>query len=189
MSERKAKNSDGAIWKCSKRSCHTKRSIRTGSFFSGSHLLLKEQLLFIHIWSKDYPARIISGDFSFSPPTVVDWCRFYRDLSLWYIESIYESIQIEGPGHVVEIDETLIVRRKYNRGRVLAEEWLFGGVERRSDGKWEVFLEFVENKSSDVLYEIINRRIAKRTTIVSDGWAAGNNALLVTPPVTNYKKN
>ena len=43
-------------------------------------------------------------------------------------------------GIVCEIDETIIVRRKYGRGRVpeKKEVWLFGGVEINT--KHEVFL-------------------------------------------------
>ena len=37
---------------------------------------------------------------------------------------------IGGLGVEVELDETAISRRKYNRGRLLKTVWLFGGVER-----------------------------------------------------------
>ena len=33
---------------------------------------------------------------------------------------------------IVEINESLIVKRKYNRGRLLSQIWLFGGKERVS---------------------------------------------------------
>lgn len=42
-------------------------------------------------------------------------------------------IKIEGPDKIVTIGETLIVKRKYNRGRVLHQQWLFGGIERNSE--------------------------------------------------------
>ncbi|EPB78848.1 hypothetical protein ANCCEY_02025 [Ancylostoma ceylanicum] len=38
-----------------------------------------------------------------------------------------------GPGVVVEVDETLVTRRKYNRGRIIRHhQWMFGGIERVS---------------------------------------------------------
>jgi hypothetical protein len=33
----------------------------------------------------------------------------------------------------VEIDEAKIGKRKYNRGRYLEEQWVFGGIERVSN--------------------------------------------------------
>lgn len=40
-------------------------------------------------------------------------------------------------GVIVEIDETVVVRRKYERGRVTGKKdvWLFGGVERGTHGE------------------------------------------------------
>ena len=40
------------------------------------------------------------------------------------------TLQIGGPGKVVEIDESKFGRRKYNRGRYQEGHWVFGGVER-----------------------------------------------------------
>ena len=37
---------------------------------------------------------------------------------------------IGGQGVEVEIDETLMARRKYNRGRISLQVWVFGGIER-----------------------------------------------------------
>ena len=69
-------------------------------------------MLFIHLLSKQYPQWLIMDDFDISPPTVVDWSRFCRDICLWYIENVQEHTQIGGRGQIVEIDETLLVRRK-----------------------------------------------------------------------------
>ena len=51
-----------------------------------------------------------------------------------------------GPGKEVEIDEICIVKRKYNRGRIQNQVWLFGGIERRSKNKFIVPL--LEEKRS-----------------------------------------
>lgn len=172
MTEKPTDKADGTEWRCSKRACRTKKSIRAGSFFAGSHMPLQNQVLFLHLWAQKYPEWLIAKDFNFSLPTIVDWARFCRDFALWYIETQYEIQPIGGVGCTIEIDETLIVKRKYNRGRILSQEWLFGGVERRNDGSCKMFLEFVPNRSAETLIEIIQRRILSGSTIISDGWAA-----------------
>jgi hypothetical protein len=46
------------------------------------------------------------------------------------------TMEIGGPGHVVEVDETSVKKKsKYNRGRVHEDCWLFGGVDRTTK-KW-----------------------------------------------------
>ncbi len=37
--------------------------------------------------------------------------------------------KIGGPGHVVEIDERKIGRRKFNRGRIIDGNWILGMID------------------------------------------------------------
>jgi IS1 family transposase len=130
-------------------------------------------MLFIHLWSKGYTEQLICDDFSFSKVTVVDWSRFCRDLCVYYFET--SGQQIGGPGTIVEIDETLVVKRKYERGRVLSEGWLFGGIERRADGVFNCFMRVVYNRSEPHLTHLIRQHVAPGTLIMTDGWAAYSN--------------
>lgn len=70
-----------------------------------------------------------------SSKTITDWGNFFRDLCTEYF--IKNPVQIGGENKIVEIDETVLVRRKYNRGRVVDEQWIFGGVEREGDVSWK----------------------------------------------------
>ncbi len=47
--------SDSIIWDCPNRQCRSKKSIREGSFFSGSQLSLVKVLTFIYCWTEEYP--------------------------------------------------------------------------------------------------------------------------------------
>eukprot|EP00731_Ephydatia_muelleri_P019402 Em0012g227a len=51
--------------------------------------------------------------------TIVDWKNFCRDICLEYF--IRNPVVIGGPGQTVEIDECLLVRRKYNVGHQATE--------------------------------------------------------------------
>lgn len=70
----------------------------------------------------------------------------------------------------VEIVETLLYRRKYNRGRMLKNQvWAVGGICRESK---EAFVVYVENRTSKVLMKVINEHVNAGTIINTDGWAA-----------------
>ena len=77
--------------------------------------------------------------------------------------------KIGGINKIVEIDETLMYRRKYNRGRLLNDVWIFGGI-CREDGR--VFAVVVENRKEETLWDQILQHIEKGTTIISDSWSA-----------------
>lgn len=162
---------DGYQWLCrvSRRDdTHTtKKSIRCGSWFSGSKLPLTTVSKITYLWViKAEPVAIICQT-GVNKNTVTDWLQFCRDVCVEICSRTNETIG--GPGTIVEIDEAKFGRRKYNRGRRVEGHWVFGGVER---GSRKSFFKIVENRSKDVLLGIIKEFILPGTTIVSDCWRA-----------------
>lgn len=164
---------DGLIFACNKRSCRQRKSIRVNSFFEQSKMSLYNCLLFIHLFSKNYPQKLIIDDFPFSNKTAVDWSKFCRELCVCHFES--NMAVIGGEGSTVEIDETMAVKRKYDRGRVLRAGWLFGGIERRTDGQFKCFIRMVYDRSEAHLTHLLRQHVAPGTHIITDGWAAYRN--------------
>ena len=77
------------------------------------------------------------------------------------------NVCIGGEGLHVEIDESLFVRRKYNVGHAVNQQWVFGGICRETH---ECFMFAVPDRSSETLLEIIASSIKSKTTIISDEW-------------------
>lgn len=76
---------------------------------------------------------------------------------------------IGGRGHIVQIDESKIGHQKYHKGRIITGQWVFGGIDTTTN---ECFIEPVESRNAEVLTEVITRRIAPGSIIVSDCWRA-----------------
>ncbi|PIO72289.1 hypothetical protein TELCIR_05791 [Teladorsagia circumcincta] len=75
-----------------------------------------------------------------------------------------------GPGAVGEVDKTNVMRRKYNRGRIVRrKEWLFGGIER---GSGRAFMVLLRRRDAATLANAILKFIRPGTTIMSDSWRA-----------------
>ena len=77
--------------------------------------------------------------------------------------------QSGGAGRVVEIDECLFSKRKYNRGRVLQEQWISGGYDQ-VDKKG--FLVPVPRRDATKLLPIVQQWVLPGTTIHLDMWQA-----------------
>ena len=90
-------------------------------------------------------------------------------LSKWHF--LQHPLQIGGPGHTVEIDESAFNRRKANVGRVLQTQWVFGGIDVQTK---EGFLVAVPQRDAATLLPILQRYVRPGTTVVSDMWAAYN---------------
>ena len=72
---------------------------------------------------------------------------------------------IGGPGKIVEVDESLAGKRKYNRRRLVKGKWLLGGVERGSN---DCFLVECQNNHRDhhTLIRIIKQHVRPGTIII-----------------------
>ncbi|XP_031337372.1 uncharacterized protein LOC116168438 [Photinus pyralis] len=79
------------------------------------------------------------------------------------------SVLLGGEGVTVETDEAKIGKRKYNRGRRIEDQWIFGDYER---GSGNVFILPVPDRTTDTLLELIREHIRPGTTIISDCWCS-----------------
>jgi len=62
-----------------------------------------------------------------SDHTKVDYYQFFRDVCSHNLVSTPGLFQFGGPGGgVIQIDESVLIKRKYNRGRVIPEKWVLG---------------------------------------------------------------
>lgn len=87
----------------------------------------------------------------------------------------------------MEIDETAITRRKYNRGRLVRDtQWYFGGVDRQT-GK--CFIVSCGPRSADSLLPYIQQYIRPGSIIVSDCWKAYNKIKDLPELYTHYTVN
>ena len=170
MEEIKDRGTAGIIFRCTIRNCRKRRSIREGSFFSGSKLSLINQMILIYTFSHGWSEDLIMREFGYSRNTVVDWMRYCREICMTVVENDMSGM-IGGPGLIVEIDETVIVRRKYDRGRMLRTQWMVGGIERNTDGLYgKCFVKFVDDRRANTLDLIIAHHVDVRSRLITDGW-------------------
>ena len=97
--------------------------------------------------------------------TVIDWYNFCREVC--FLDITRNTKKIGGQGSIVEIDESLFGKRKYNKGRFIEGQWVIGGIER--DGT-ECFLEPIKKRDGNTLLEVILRNVKEGTHIVTDEW-------------------
>lgn len=74
-------------------------------------------------------------------------------------------VKLGGPGEIVEMDEAAFVKRKYNRGRLVNTQWVFGAYQPSTK---EGFLFMVENCQRETLFPIIFENVVVGSNIFTD---------------------
>ena len=145
-----------------------KHSALKGTFFEHSHLSIFNiiQLSYWFVTNRFTQAEVAS-EVGVSIKTVSDWFSFCREVVDHYC--IEHTVQVGGPDKVVEIDEAKFGKRKYNCGRVIDGQWLFGGFERESK---RFFMVPVPDRTRETLLKEIKKYILPGTKIISDCWKA-----------------
>jgi transposase-like protein len=161
---------DFEVFRCSK--CHVKKSIRANSFAFNSKLSLQKLIMLTYHWMSERTNKAVEKELELTNKTVSQWFKYCRSICTFYFECTSICGLIGGPNVIVEIDESVIAKRKYNRGRLIKQRWVFGGLERLHGQRPRRFVELVPNRTRATLLAIIQRRIRPGSIIMTDGWKA-----------------
>ena len=173
MKIRKCKCIDGFQWECTVNSCRKRYSIRKYSIFEDSKLQMGMVLSILFNFSCRTRPDVTSKTFGVGLKTVQQLYRLFRQRIFFFYELEREFIQIGGQERTVEIDKCMLGRRKYNKGRMRKQLWVFGGIEREDKKNW--FVEIVEKRNGNTLLPILEKKIKNGTAVMSDGWRAYRN--------------
>ncbi|QQP51686.1 Uncharacterized protein FKW44_013120 [Caligus rogercresseyi] len=164
-------------WRCA---THKNNTIleKKDSFWEGSHLSYSQIIKLVCAWALKIPLTTVPHMFDITTKTAIMWYKSFRDVCSQILNRY--PYKIGGPGMVVQIDESLMAKRKYHRGHLVPERWVFGGY---CPNTKEGFLFMVENRSATVLLPLI----------VENAAYGGIPQLPVLPPfqheVVNHSQN
>ena len=148
--------------------CNFQKTLFKGTWLDKSHLDIETNIRFVNLFVRDYFSyKVAREELALSDKTICDWCSFAREVVVAW--SVGQEEKIGGPGEIVEIDESKFGKRKYNVGRLIDGQWVFGGFCRNTR---KSFMVPVRNRDRDTLLAIVKDRILPGTTIISDCWKA-----------------
>lgn len=167
---------DGFKWQCTK-PCRKSILLRSGTIFEGSRISTRLIIKIIYKYVCGIPYVDISYDLSISRQTAGFWAELVRECMIKDLDlgsRMIGGVSNDGVRKVVEIDESLFFKRKYNKGRVNNGTWYVGGIER---GTREAFMLPVENRNTETMVRILMQHVLPGTTVITDKWAAYKKAM------------
>nr|VZI28816.1 unnamed protein product [Spirometra erinaceieuropaei] len=133
--------------------------------FVGSKLSLQTLLRKCYKFVEGVRAKRCAASVGVSRNTAMEWYTICRGACSHALRSAVT--QIGGPGVEVQIDETLISRRKYHKGRPRRQLWVVGMYDT---GRRKALLDQVNNRSWQALRPVIVKWVAAGSVIVTDEW-------------------
>nr|XP_047123618.1 uncharacterized protein LOC124806602 [Hydra vulgaris] len=158
------------IWRCN--TCKKTKSIRAGFFESSTSLSVSLILQLMFLWILEVPVTAASEVVGVNEKTSIQWYQYFRDICSFKTMDVAAANQLGGPGLIVEIDESLFFKRKYNVGHNVEKHWIFGAFDVTSK---KGYLRRVEDRTAQTLVPIIQQWVAPGSIIHSDQWASYTN--------------
>ena len=155
-------------WKfyCWARACRKRLSLSSYAFFAGTRLRFNEVLLLAKLWLDKVSVDSAISFTGHSQHTVVSFWRHFRQLVASTLDE--DDSTIGGHNITVQVDESKLGRRKYNRGHRVEGVWVIVGVELTEQRR--VFIVPVENRDSNTIREIVNLYVLPGSIIQTDCW-------------------
>jgi hypothetical protein len=171
------KRADGYRWSCNQ--CKKTVSLRHNTVFYDSKCDLKILFKLFYRYIKGENFMDIAFELNITRQTASSWSDFLREVICGYVSensTLLGGFNEDGTSKVVEIDESLLSKRKNNRGRILNMQWYVGGIER---GSRNVFIVPVENRNTRTMIEVIKENVLPGSLVITDQWRAYVSAFSV----------
>ncbi|GFT08183.1 putative isxo2-like transposase domain protein [Trichonephila clavipes] len=108
-----------------------------------------------------------SFELNVTKKTVTDWISFCKEVCMEMC--VYGSLMLGDPGVIVEIDESVLGKRKHNRGKRVNGTGVFGGIKRSLN---KCFFHVLQDRLNDTLLQLIKSNIKEGTIVTLDCWKA-----------------
>ena len=175
---------------CPSSSCKKSVSLRSGTFFEQSRLQLRQWIVLLYWWAREYPVKDAAEEANVDEKTAIQIYQYCRDICSWRLLNHDSPLMLGGPGVVVQIDESLFRHKpKHHRGRATTNEvWGFGLCDTSVSPALGVMCT-VPDRTAQTLLPIITRHVRPGSEVHSDQWAAYNSVQQLQPVSAHHTVN
>ena len=150
------------------RNCNSHFSIYHGTILTRAHIDPPTFLALVYCWINCYSLENTISESHFNKKTATNYFYSFRDSVVTELTEGEQPV-FGGQDLNVEIDETQISRRKYQRGRLFLSVLVFGGICCETK---EAFAIVVPERTAPTLLKEIPNHITLGSIIHSDSWSS-----------------
>ena len=148
--------------------CGGETSIFKDTIFERSKIDVQKYIFILYEWSVDTPTDKTAIEYSCNQSTISRLFSEFREIACFFY-NIENNETIGGENIIVQIDKTCIVKNKNHNERILSyQKWMISGVVLGNNDRY--FIKYVERRDQTTLIDVIRRKIAPRSIIMTDMW-------------------
>lgn len=186
---RKLEKDNRIVFRCVHTDCgKADVSVRSGSVFYGSKMTCRTIMKIARAWLQGESRNAAVRSAKVCRNSVTEWYTVFRELVAGSLRD--KGRKIGGPGVNVQVDETKLGKRKYNKGHRVEGVWVVCGIERTAESR--VFCVQVDSRDSESLREVIRQNVVEGSEVWTDGWKGYNGiaeSCGVRHSTVNHSKN
>jgi superfamily II DNA helicase RecQ len=152
-------------FRCTK--CHIETNLAGFFFQSQHHISLNQIFRILLCWAMNFTVEVTSTLMKVSDKTIIGYFKIFRKRAALIIEAEARLRQFTDS---VQIDESLFAKRKYNRGRIIPQKWVFGVCAGTKQGR--VYMKYVPDRTKKTLIAQIQKLVNINAIVNSDAWAS-----------------
>lgn len=157
-------NKERKTFRCCRQKCKTKFSQRKHTFFFGSRLNCAQILHLGYLWLNKCSQTQCMNQTGHSSNTVSSFHSHFRQLVASTLDEADQ--EIGGENVIVQIDETKLGKRKYNRGHRVDGVWILAGVELTEERR--IFVVHVHDRTAETILPLIQKHVKPGSIIHTD---------------------
>jgi len=156
---------DGIVYRCPV--CRRRTSVRNNTIFENSKLSLQAIMQILYGFVTDTSIIQLANNLNVAESTIINWYEKLMDVCEHANTKLRHSIG--GQGHCVQVDETVMFKRKYNVGQGGPTRWVWGVYDSTSKIG---YAKEVPDRSASVLVPLTEEYVMEGSTMVADEWRA-----------------
>ena len=152
------------IWSCTNQLCKNSCYILSPLPFSKVKLSESDALLMYYHFCIGEPIKCVVNHINLSKKTVRRWYAVFREQIIIKYNEEAPLIKFDQ----AQVDESLFAKRKYNVGKRVRNQWIFGICDAHPGGK--VFMYCVQRRDAKNLLPKIKKHTHIDSIVTSDEW-------------------
>ena len=159
------------LYRCKKQGCRKSFSIFKDTVFAKQKLPINEILHILYEYLKETPRKSIYSSLVKAPKTITRYSNLFRDIFQKQNKKVIF-------GDYSEIDESMMSRRKYNKGRLNnGQTWVIGITNRKlpNNKTKDYHIEIVDKRDRKTCEDFIKRNVKPGSIIYTDSFKSYHN--------------